>query len=555
MLGQQESRREGVEGFLLAVLVLQVLSFLFFSFETYRTNFNSDAAGLNTYIQQMLLEGAIFPSTHNVTHETPLFGFHLLALPFVGVLGNGYDLHALYSVIVVGLMVWSSIIMLRTMGMPLTGVLLCLVLVMSPSSGAVKDFVFGHASYAAFIIDFNIFTTLLLCYVFQKPIKGAFGLGLSSSASLAALGFCQIFIFGSSLRVALITLIPGLFAMVGLLICGRSSVDPRRNIAIRSGVFFGVLLASSILVFSIFQLFADHADHVTAKAHVWIRVGDIAGVWDGLGRAWPIFLEGLNLHQVTNQDLYYWDVYNKVIFGVLGVAISGLCIVWFLSRPISPIGFFVLFVGIGAIINYLGVVITGMGYNGQSARYFSTHYYGLMVLSVVGISYGISRFRNRCKGIPAGLFVVAFALGGTYGTYNYFLYNDGKFVPVEGRRINPHEHLANILIEHDVTYGYATFWHANVTTVFSEFKTEIFPIHLPPRPSELGPRKAYDEGFRTGRSALIFRSGELKSDVFKSLQERLGQPHQRIDKHGFTVMIYSFNVARYWAAEIRRTKL
>lgn len=149
--------------------------------------------------------------------------------------------------------------------------------------------------------------------------------------------------------------------------------------------------------------------------------------------------------------------------------------------------------------------------NQQSPRYLLTIYFDDAMLFAVLLSEYMNK-RKRFTAIMAGLVVVAYCS-------ICHLYFWGHYRDKIGQ--NPNEELISFLEDHDLHYGYASFWNASVNTVLSNGEVQILPlwdyaaqngVRQPYNPSDyrdwLNNRNWYNVEEHPGKSFVLLRTYE-----------------------------------------------
>ena len=118
--------------------------------------------------------------------------------------------------------------------------------------------------------------------------------------------------------------------------------------------------------------------------------------------------------------------------------------------------------------------------NQQASRYLLTIYFDDAMLFAVLLSEYMKK-RGRLTALMAGLAVVAYCS-------ICHLYFWGHYRDRIGE--NPNGELISFLEEHDLHYGYGSFWNASVNTVLSNGEVQVLPLW--DYSAENGTRKAYN---------------------------------------------------------------
>lgn len=112
--------------------------------------------------------------------------------------------------------------------------------------------------------------------------------------------------------------------------------------------------------------------------------------------------------------------------------------------------------------------------------------------------------------------------------------------------INSREEVITTLLEHNLTKGYAPYWHSHIFTVLSNNKVEIRPLEDANDDEEAGrwltSRSWYDKSYVDQNSFILMPIDEI-ADFEKALQEndKLTKPIKTIELQDYKIYIFSKN--------------
>lgn len=513
------------------IIALQVLSVLYFVFEGYKTYFNSDAAYVNIIAEEIIRQKTLFPTLLGYDREFVLASENLIATFYALFFENGYFVHALYVAHLLALTIVVLIWLLHLLDFSMTAKLFTIFFFLSPWSAPMREFIFGQGGYAKFVFNNSLFIGLTLNYIFLDDYlksKKTFVIK-NPKVILTLIGALQVFLMGASLRSFVIITLPlliGLFLLLLHRLFNKEQVKP-------------IITAALVFVFSTafsqlaFYLISNNSGQIVTNNLTQVPNGWLLAFLERWQHGLNIVAEGLYLHDLgeTYHRLYSHSTYYIKI-SLFSVALLVALYTAFSNKTYPKIFLLSVIFTTGFFINLVATTSKNILINAQSFRYFTVQYILLLLL----IAFGIDRLINL-KRLPKEIKLVLIAstlLAGSYGTYNFFLYDRQKFVPFAGRYPNVHEQLADILIEENVVLGYADFWHSYVTTVFSNFKSEIYPMEFPPGPHPLTPKQKYLEPKGNGKFAFIFRTDQ--THFFQ--QDRFGAPKKIIRNGPWAIYIF-----------------
>jgi hypothetical protein len=181
---------------------------------------------------------------------------------------------------------------------------------------------------------------------------------------------------------------------------------------------------------------------------------------------------------------------------------------------------------------FLYIFTVPLAQNVATFRYF----YPVVLLSFIVMAFFLEQLRwARHLKLIALVVVVLFLSMSNYSRY---------VSPGLSDEFNPHEPLAEYLTEHGLTYGFASFWHSYVTTVFAENKALIAPVHL----SNFVPHnwlssKDWYTQYGADETFIVLDNDEYQKN-YNAIITKIGTEPVRVDRvNGFWVAVFDRNVA------------
>jgi hypothetical protein len=112
------------------------------------------------------------------------------------------------------------------------------------------------------------------------------------------------------------------------------------------------------------------------------------------------------------------------------------------------------------------------------------------------------------------------------------------------KEVNPHEHLGEYLSENGLTYGFASYWHSYVTSVFAENDALVAPISLSSfLPMTWLSSESWYSNYGVDESFIVFTNGEYNS-YYDSIIKKIGRKPVRVDQlDDFKIAVFDKNIA------------
>lgn len=530
---------------LLPLLVLySVTALIYYLFKGYVAEFHSDSAVKNLLAEEVMREGTYFPHDWNYVNGDlwVLFG-QTFIIPLLPFFPNGFALHGVSGLI-------SSFILLLslwwTSGMVIGSRWMRLFVVTIIGGGIytlMAEHLFGQVSYGnvLFLCTLTLFSGWRLLESSGRLRSLLWG---GAFAAITVLTF-----WGNPQRAAAYDLLP-MLAGVAAWTWGRGDLLQWRAGGRRwamSAELRRVLLVVAIML-------AAAAIGTALHAYAISKVNNASGAgsarwlsFDGflvnlkftllgiLGTFGAIPSEGTNvmsLHGVYEA--------TRMVATLILLVLIPLATMRFLNgaRPAAR-----MFAGVAVsgmlLFVFLQVTTTTPDMNGPivSARYMVPSLV-LCVFLVAGYAEQMG-VRRLTGAMGWGVLLVLAAS---------FLHPNHSFSRIyRGQPESIHEVQARELSRHGLSYGYATFWNANVVSVLSEGHVKVRPILLQngvPLPHR---HLASNEWFRpsawSGRTFLMLNNEERASLDRSLLAQLVGEPINTFTIRDFEVLVYPMNIA------------
>lgn len=184
----------------------------------------------------------------------------------------------------------------------------------------------------------------------------------------------------------------------------------------------------------------------------------------------------------------------------------------------------------GHTVDYIGV-----------ARYMLSSICFMMVISSYFIYKYVIRNNNiwNITNIAVGIIILLFVFFNTEDKIRFsVLEYDKEYQSKYG--------IINFLKEKDLFYGYASFWHAGVYTVASDFEVEVNPVNFHSKPEAyywLTSDRGFKEENYIGRTFLMMTQKEYQDCLIdKYCYPILGEPEEILEYGSYVIQTYPYNI-------------
>lgn len=281
---------------------------------------------------------------------------------------------------------------------------------------------------------------------------------------------------------------------------------------------------------------------VSSTHIMWVQenltayVGSISQIWTNLG---------VVVQNTISNFGYIADVSVASVAGMRNLVSIFLCIMVTVIIPILQLlkwkeeSFSVQFFMVFSMIHNLALVFIVVFTGKTTDRYLLTVIYTCIIISAHYIlKYWLKKDTILSSVISLGLsfclLLEAFSL--TYLNLGW------------EQRLRDKKIVAEALIEHNLYYGYATYWNAYTNVIYSNFEVQIGGINIDANGispygwlvSEewLNPENDYEETF------LLLSGDEERIVKDSSIEDVLGKPYKvfDIDQTNYVVYVYDYNI-------------
>jgi hypothetical protein len=200
---------------------------------------------------------------------------------------------------------------------------------------------------------------------------------------------------------------------------------------------------------------------------------------------------------------------------------------------VNIVSFFSLFYLI--VIGYLYIFANPLARDQTTFRYFRPLFY----LAMIFLTLYINTFNRLFKNILITIMLLYL----TVSNYKNFL--DTTSLTTIRHMHNPHQGVADYLVEHNLTYGFASYWNAGSTMALTKNKSVVAPIFIDRfAPQRWLSAESWYHNYAIKRTFLLLTKNEynsLQTTIKKYLTK---EPVEKVDIGRYTVLIYDYNIAK-----------
>ncbi len=499
-----------------AVVLINLAFVLLFILFAYKWYFHSDAATKMLLASEMIKNGTLLPHDwYYVNGDIWIFFIHLPLVLLERIFGYGWSAYVANSLVYIGIYLAALLFFLKRFSVDFYSKVLLFVLAFSAYSTVNAMMVFGELTGISEPIF--IFTLLGILLSMEKH---------QSKKSYWLMGIL-IFVYtvGGPSRSLVNNVAPVLLVTFLLYIDTWS----KRYLILLGTVLLTFAMASAINLFvlqpNVLMEFSRNNLSFASYEEVWMNIDIFTkGLFSYFN------LEGPNSVKVESLDggIYFFN-FLFMIFMITAVVKT----MRLKTKEIDLVNILsFLFLYFLILIGYLYIFTNPLAKDSTTFRYFRPLFYIVMIFVVLYIN----RFNKPFKHI-----VIAFLL--LFVTIeNYKIYTNNASLRDLWHAQNPHQSVANYLVDHNLTYGYASYWHAGVTMTLTENKTVVAPIYM----HNFTPRrwlssKSWFEKTSVKKTFLLLDQGEY-GNVQSVLKKYIpNDPIDKVEIGSVIILIYDNN--------------
>ncbi|HHH37549.1 MAG TPA: hypothetical protein ENK77_02915 [Epsilonproteobacteria bacterium] len=200
---------------------------------------------------------------------------------------------------------------------------------------------------------------------------------------------------------------------------------------------------------------------------------------------------------------------------------------------VNIVSFFTLFYLI--VIGYLYIFANPLARDQTTFRYFRPLFY----LAMIFLTLYIDTFSKLIK----NLMITIILLYWTVSNYQNFL-GTTSLTAIK-RMQNPHQSVANYLVDHNLTYGFASYWNAGSTMALTKNKAIIAPIFIDRfAPQRWLSAESWYHRYEIQKTFLLLTKNEYETLQTTIKTYLTKEPVQKVDVGRYVILIYDYNIAK-----------
>lgn len=456
-----------VGAILLLSFVLYEVSF--YIFKTYRAFFNSDAAIANVLAEEIVLSGSFFPSHWwYVNNDLWIFFKHVLVIPWVIAGKNGYFAHAFTVFLVTVFMVIFIYNFLRSLALSRTSALMGGAIICIGFSPMYLRELYGEAAYTWYFIFMIAFL-----YIFRKLSPHVIRRMTKFKAFILFLGLLYLLVLANPIRFFVYYIAPFFGALALIVYFSRDSVKTFKEAVFRLlsikkivififGVF--IIVLATIAHYSLLESLhlaggANNAVLVSLEVLPVHAAHALLGLLNFIGAEWTANVKLSSIEGVVS--LLKFAIYPLVLL------FPALHVKKYFYQMSSSERLVVLYSYVGFSIIFLLYATTSLHENAWAARnnirYISPFIMMILLCNVIMWRF----FPIFVKLILSLCLTISLGLSWTY-------ISPKEWRGIVDERIALVEELKN----HDLHFGFASYWDSHLYTVLSDGEVDIRPIEI-----------------------------------------------------------------------------
>jgi len=558
-----KGRLRNIETLFLAVAIVNVFAVIFYQSITYRVFFHSDSAIINVLAGEIARTGQFFPEEWYYGNGDIWIIFnHAIIAPLLLFFENSFALHAASGWIFTGLLLASTVYFAKRLHLSNTVLFALVATIFTGISAYVSESLFGQMSHG-YAWGFLF---LLLTLGALLPIKSRKEAQIDRW-HLAALAILLFLLGLTGVRFLFSILLP-LCAVLMIIMCTKYLRDgmlkerklQKSKIFEASNYSFLAFLIGFFLFFYGSGLLLNKKWLIDAVSYMDISASLTITSFEQIARHLDLFIEGYFFSAgVAFHPGYEYSLptfYNTSIVSLDGIEMIFRILLfgwlfflpWVLLFKIGKIDSHLLFtLVVFYCFSFTLTLIFYLFSNNLAIAMPAIRYFSL--LQVLSTTISIIFISTLAKNWGPRIWHLYFVVLVFHSIFSWqHLVADGLTRGESGElrfKKSQFDPLISLLREHDLEYGYASFWNASVNTVLSAGDVRIAGVNINSdgiTPFRVLTSEAwYRPSFYRGPTFLILSAQEEKliSDHILTL---LGQPTVIHDVDHFRVLVYDFNI-------------
>lgn len=533
------AERKIINGILLAAMLVSICGVIYIILAYSKYYFHSDCAGFLFLAKEQLAQKKMFPEGFHYTTDIFFLTPSVTMIPFLAVFDNELFAHEmgvlLYIVIICALvfkLFWND----------RKAAVIVVTFFLFPLSWVVIDMFFSQGAYLPECL-FKLLLLISIQYLFavenDESVKKT---GVACSCYL----FAGLLANYAVLRRIATDMLPIFFSFVAMLIV-REGISLKGILKQKKLLLYSVSTITVIVISGIhYVLLCNKLNFNSMSFNVGLvdstqfcqNILNFPGLILGL-LGWKSTSSLFQLSSVISCAIFVYVIISQIV-----IPLYLLSKVYCISNKFMQ--FMVIYVNISNFITFFVMVASGAM---ESRYYLPVYFNNLLLFGLMG-QWIIDDKYDELKGLPAvTLLVLSICM---YGIYIHSVPDEwkqnGNLLESEANR-----KFYDFLLDHDLTYGYATFWNAYRITVLSneEIVVVAHDAGRPTVPYYFNGNSAenydyyailedyYDPKQHVGRCFVLVLSGETIPEQYYQLAE------ETLTYEGFTILVYEKNINEY----------
>jgi len=524
----------------LLILLSNIGFLIWYVFFQYHSYFHSDSAAKVLLAREIFDQGEYFPSDWNYVNSDlfVLFG-HTFIIPLLTFLPAGYLSHAISGLISSILLLIGVWLICELCAINLNRKILIISAIGGGISGFVAENLYGQVSYGT-VLYLSLFIVYSAWKIITKTPRTKIAWG-------AFLFFILLLVFWANPQRALIFYgLPLIFAITAFGIVSSRYHNTRIKITslaiLAMAIFFGVVCGIYAHFYTL-----DTVNNIQGASHaLWLQydliIRNIKYTLQGL----LTIFNGLPTEGETVASARGGYEAMQALSALVLLALIPISIKKVLKRhnpDLTYLTVFALTAFTMVFFLHITTTIPDMSDPIQSSRYLLPP---LIILLIIVLCQPMC-FKRSPIFTSSIVFSFAILLSNAYPTYALSYVNSYRDWGQPGQFKPHHQQLSNFLEDHDLRYGYATYWNAGVTSVLSDENVLVRQVAIEngvPMPMRhLSSDKWYRANTWQGPTFLALTRGEAELIDWPTLQSYGVHPTKTLHFNDFSVYIFNANLA------------
>lgn len=534
---RKQSMASVIAFLVLAINILILLWYIFFGYQGY---FHSDSATKVLLAREIYDTGQFFPRDWNYGNGDlfVLFG-HIFIVPLLGFMPAGFATHAISGAIFAGLILYGIWLITDINSLSIWRRIAIVAVFASGISANMAENLYGQVSYGAVVF---VCIYLLFCarqYLHATEKQKLIWAGLLVVITLLAY-------WGNPKRSLVVYSLPLIATLVWMALSASYTGTGKRRGLIMLIIFSlsGAVIGSILYVITIAEvnnaLGAANARWLSFDMMLRNATFTIQGLLSLLGGLPPV-----NESLFSSAGLYAAIRFVAAIMVIVMTPIAIKRAVISSNDELKMLALFAAFLMIISLFFQVTTSIPDMSDPMSSARYLVPGVIMcLLVLLLAPIQWDF-----RPLWMISVLVIISILASGAYQNYGLSALQTKRIFCGVDISDSAKRSLIQLLTQHDLRYGYASYWNAGALSVLSNEQVKIRQIMagndgLPAPFRWLGSNAWYRPAAWDEKTFLLLQDNEISQFDWKKMADLGITAIEKYRTHGFTVFVFPENIAR-----------